>query len=126
MMPEDELLRRAGGVPFFLMSWVQAMHQDEHTADDVALPWTVTQSVLQRLRVLPSAAREVLGVAAVIGRVVPRPLLATIVTQPEDELLAALDAACGARLLEEHGSDAYRFVHDVIREAVEADLGAAR
>jgi tetratricopeptide (TPR) repeat protein len=39
---------------------------------------------------------------------------------------AALDAACRARLLEEHGQDAYHFTHDVVREVIEQDLGAAR
>src|SRR6185437_14018414 len=37
-----------------------------------------------------------------------------------------LDAACRARLLVETGEAAYQFAHDVIREVVEADLGAGR
>ena len=41
-------------------------------------------------------------------------------------MLAALEAACHARLLEEEGEDVYHFAHDVIREVIEADLGAAR
>jgi tetratricopeptide (TPR) repeat protein/transcriptional regulator with XRE-family HTH domain len=126
MTAQDAILRRAGGVPYFLMSWVQAVGQGEQASTDAALPWSVAQSVLQRVRALPEVSREVLGVAAVIGRVAPRPLLAAVVAQPENALVAALDAACRARLLEEHGDDAYRFVHDMIRETVEADLGAAR
>src|SRR5579885_1831233 len=43
-MPQGEILRRAGGVPFFLVSWAQAVRQDEYMADDAALPWTVAQS----------------------------------------------------------------------------------
>src|SRR5205823_1586832 len=42
------------------------------------------------------------------------------------DVLAALEATCWARLLEEEGREAYRCPHDVIREVVEADLGAAR
>jgi tetratricopeptide (TPR) repeat protein len=75
---------------------------------------------------LPAQAQEVLGMAAVIGRVVPRLLLATAAAQPEGELLAALDVLCTAHLVREDGADAYRFPHDVIREVVETDLGAAR
>jgi tetratricopeptide (TPR) repeat protein len=41
-------------------------------------------------------------------------------------LAGALDVACRARLLEEEGEADYRFAHDVIREVVERDLGAAR
>jgi tetratricopeptide (TPR) repeat protein len=86
----------------------------------------VAQSVRQRVAALPEEARELLGIAAVVGRVVPRALLASIATRPEHALVAAVDAACRARLLEEQGAASYRFAHDVIREVVEQDLGAAR
>ena len=42
------------------------------------------------------------------------------------EVLLGLEAACRARLLLEDGEDGYAFAHDVIREVLEADLGAAR
>jgi tetratricopeptide (TPR) repeat protein len=86
----------------------------------------VAQSVRQRVAALPEGAREVLGVAAVVGRVVPSALLAGAAARPEEEVVAAFDAACQARLLEQQGEEAYQFAHDVIREVVEADLGAAR
>src|SRR5205085_376450 len=38
----------------------------------------------------------------------------------------ALEAACRLRLLEDDGAQSYRFMHDVIREVIEADLGTAR
>jgi diphthamide biosynthesis methyltransferase len=41
-------------------------------------------------------------------------------------MLEALGAVCRAQLLEEEGAEAYHFLHDVTREVVEADLGAAR
>jgi tetratricopeptide (TPR) repeat protein len=42
------------------------------------------------------------------------------------EVLAALQRACRAQLLEDAGSAGYRFVHDVVREVVEAGLGSAQ
>jgi hypothetical protein len=57
--------------------------------------------------------------------VVEVPLLLATTGLAEDALVTALDAACRARLLEEEGAD-YQFVHDVIAEVVEADLGSAR
>ena len=75
---------------------------------------------------MPEVAREVLGVAAVVGRVVPPKLLRAVIARPEPMLLAALDAIRRARLLVETAEDGYRFPHDVIREVVEADLGPAR
>jgi tetratricopeptide (TPR) repeat protein len=53
-------------------------------------------------------------------------LLAVVADQPEEAVVAALEAALRARLLVEAGEYAYQFAHDVIREVVEADLGAAR
>ena len=63
------VLERAGGVPFFLVSCVQglAAGQDEDGTVE-GLPWDVGQSVRQRVAALPERAREVLGVAAVLGR----------------------------------------------------------
>jgi tetratricopeptide (TPR) repeat protein/transcriptional regulator with XRE-family HTH domain len=121
----EQVLQRTGGVPYFLVSCTQALRLGTATQED-AVPWDVAQSVRQRVAVLPESAREVLGVAAVVGRVVPYALLAALVAQPEGGVLAAVEAACRTRLLEEHEEDAYRFPHDVIREVIEADLGAAR
>ena len=126
-VPREQVVQRAGGVPFFVVSYAQGLRAGarEDGAPD-AVPWDVAQSVRQRVAALPSVAQEVLGVAAVVGREVPRPLLAGVATHPERTVVEAVDAACSARLLEEVGARAYRFVHDVIREVVEADLGAGR
>jgi hypothetical protein len=37
-----------------------------------AVPWEVAQGIRQRVAALPAAAREVLGAAAVVGRVAAR------------------------------------------------------
>jgi tetratricopeptide (TPR) repeat protein/transcriptional regulator with XRE-family HTH domain len=120
---QEDALKRAGGVPFFLVSCAQGLRSGEAGH---AVPWDVGQSIRRRVAALPTTAREFLGIAAVVGRVVPRVLLVGATTRPEEEILEAFDAACQARLLEETGEDGYQFVHDVIREVVEADLGAAR
>jgi len=123
----ERVLRRAGGVPFFLVSWAQALRagalERDGAGDDV--PWDLAQGVRRRVAALPQAAREVVGTAAIVGRETGYALLAAVAPWPEEQLLAALDAACQGYLLVE-GADAYRFPHDVIREVVEADLGVAR
>jgi tetratricopeptide (TPR) repeat protein len=122
----ERLLQRTGGVPFYVLSCVQAVQAAEGLSQghDV-VPWSVAQSVRQRVALLPDAARQVLEVAAVAGREVPWALLVAA-GPPEEVALAGLEAACRAQLLEEHGEEGYRFPHDLIREAVEADLGSAR
>src|SRR5262249_43700544 len=93
-----QIVVRTGGVPFFLVSCAQALRQHPlagaatHTPEEV--PWTVAQSLRQRLAVLPEAARDLLGAAAVIGRDVPGDLLQALALQPEREAVAALEATC--------------------------------
>jgi tetratricopeptide (TPR) repeat protein len=122
-----QVAQRVGGVPFFLISCARGLRAGEvvggHTAD---LPWDVEQSIRQRVANLPGEAQALLGVAAVAGRVASRCLLLVVAEQAEHVVLDGLDAACHAQLLEGTGTDGYRFVHDVIREVVETDLGAAR
>ncbi len=89
------------------------------------LPWDIGQSLRQRVAALTPDAREILSAGAVIGRTIPSWLVVAVAELSELQTLAALDAACGARLLEVAGED-YRFAHDVIREVVEAGLGPAR
>jgi tetratricopeptide (TPR) repeat protein/transcriptional regulator with XRE-family HTH domain len=157
------LTRQAGGVPFYLVNYVQAaqasaLETGSTGVDGVvpaaeaetsqtdgeaagAVPWLVAETIRQRVAALPERAGELLSVAAVIGRVVPYALLASVaasvVKAPEADVLSAVDAACRAHLLEEWetrqaelassgGRTQYQFAHDLIREVVLADLGAAR
>jgi len=121
------VLQRAGGVPFFLVSCAQGLQSGALVGDtEEGVPWDVAQGLRQRVAALPEVARDVLGVAAVVGRVVPPSLLREVIAQPEPLLLSALDATCRARLLVEAPGEGYLFPHDVIREVVEIDLGLAR
>jgi tetratricopeptide (TPR) repeat protein/transcriptional regulator with XRE-family HTH domain len=136
----ERLLRRAEGVPFFLVSYAQALRSgalDASPADagepnPDAVPWDVAQSIRLRVAALPGPARTLLGVAAVAGRAISRADLFAIAGQvgndlaTDEALLVALEAAASARLLVETGDDAYAFAHDLIREVTLADLSAAR
>jgi transcriptional regulator with XRE-family HTH domain/tetratricopeptide (TPR) repeat protein len=129
----EQLAERTGGVPFFVLSCARnltdarplgAFAEDEQAAE--ALPWTVQQSIQQRLATLADAVRHLLGTAAVVGRVVPVDLLTRVSGQPEEVVVDALDAATQVRLLEDDQDGGYRFRHDLVREVVEADLTSAR
>jgi transcriptional regulator with XRE-family HTH domain/tetratricopeptide (TPR) repeat protein len=121
-----QVLQRAGGVPFFLVSCAQGLRQDIEDGSHDSVPWDVAQSVRQRITALPEAARRVLGIAAVIGRTARYRLLQAVAARPEQEVLDALEVACHAALLAEEGAALYRFTHDVVREVAEADLSATR
>jgi tetratricopeptide (TPR) repeat protein len=120
----EQQAERTGGVPFFVVSCAQNLTDEQQAAE--ALPWTVRQSIQQRLATLADAVRNLLGTAAVVGRVVPVDLLARVTGQPDEAVVDALDAATRLRLLEDAQDGGYRFRHDLIREVVEADLTSAR
>lgn len=122
---ERRIVQRTGGVPFYLVSYAYSLRARTSAAGD-NLPWDVTQNLRQRVGALPAAAQGILGVAAVIGRVVPHRLLIDSAGRDEEQVCAALDATSRAGLLVEDGRLDHRFVHDVIREVIEADLGAGR
>lgn len=123
----ERVVQRAGGVPFYLVSYAQGLraHTGEGPMVD-AVPWDVAQGVRQRLAALPAPTREMLGVAAVIGQVVSRRLLAAVAHYPDDIILAALEAAAHVRLVEEAGPEAYAFAHELVREVIEGELSAGR
>ena len=122
----ERVVQRAGGVPFFVISCAQLLNERPLAPKSAALvPWDLAQSLRQRIAHLPEATRTVLGAAAVLVGVVAPSLLASVAERSDQEVLEALDGACKARLLAEEGH-AFRFTHEVIREVVESELGAAR
>ncbi len=71
-----QVVRRVGGVPFFLVSYARSL-EGEGGAEPASagLPWDLRQSLRRRIRALPEAGQALLAAAAVAGRVTPRALL---------------------------------------------------
>ncbi|HEX6818884.1 MAG TPA: AAA family ATPase, partial [Ktedonobacterales bacterium] len=125
----ERIVHRSGGVPLFLVSCARGLRSGALSGEggtEEEIPWDLRQNIRQRVTALPEPAQRLLGVAAIAGREASLGLLESASGQGEEELLAALEAADHARLLVATDSQTYRFVHDVIREVVEADLGRAR
>ncbi|HEY7124513.1 MAG TPA: AAA family ATPase, partial [Ktedonobacterales bacterium] len=126
----QQVLKRAGGMPLFLVSCVQALDTGSLTHQGVShVPWTLREAILQRVVALPEVAQRVLRLAAVVGRRWPPALLVAVVTHSDlkdEQVLEALDMCCRARLLSEVEEQEYQFAHDLFREVVLADLGTAR
>jgi tetratricopeptide (TPR) repeat protein/transcriptional regulator with XRE-family HTH domain len=122
----QRIARRTGGVPFFVVSYAHAVRRAKGEREWDALPWDLRQSIQQRVAALRKEARDLLGVTAVTGREAEVALLLDVAGIPEDEVAPALDEASRARLLVERGREGYQFVHDLIQEVVEADLGPVR
>lgn len=127
----ERVLHRAGGMPLFLVSYAQAMRSMTSGAGNEAgtIPRDVVEGMRQRVAALPKESQELLAVAGIVGRQAPRRLLQSVMARhghAENEVLLAIEGACRARLLVEEGEDAYGFSHDVVHEAIVADMSAAR
>jgi predicted ATPase len=125
------ILRQAEGIPFYLVSLARAViaggsSGEQSTAIQLptGIPETVAQSIRSRVALLPAAARDVLTLGAVVGRVLPVALLQAAAPRPGVDLLAACDAAAQAGLLVEYGDD-FQFAHDLVRETVLGGLSRA-
>ena len=89
-------------------------------------PATVRSAIRRRIDRLGPEARPVLDVAAVLGGEFAAGVVAAIVERPALACLDVLGDAEQAALVEPAGPPGrYRFVHDLVRGAVEAELAPA-
>jgi DNA-binding CsgD family transcriptional regulator/tetratricopeptide (TPR) repeat protein len=107
----DEVARVTGGNPFFV---TEVVHDGEH------VPASVAEGVVARLRGLPQAAQQALGLLSVLPRAAPVSQVSALVGD-----LGVL-AAAEARRLIQVDAGTVRFRHELARQAVLATLPAAR
>ena len=115
-----------GGVPFLVQELVRAIAEEGIEPTSAAFPASralapraVSQSVVLRLRRLSTAARELARAAAVLGEADLR-LAAGLAGVDPGAAATAADELADAGILEE--GRPLRFVHPIVRAAVEADL----
>ncbi|MCW2882926.1 MAG: ATPase-like protein [Sphaerisporangium sp.] len=120
-----EMARLTAGNPFFLGEVVRL-------GEGAPAPEAVSDVVRGRIAALPPHTGEVLTAAALLGREaeldVLLDVLAEVADVPQDQVLDALDAAVGARLLAERADPpiGYRFVHDIVRDVLRSGLAPLR
>ncbi|HEY8325330.1 MAG TPA: AAA family ATPase, partial [Ktedonobacterales bacterium] len=129
----ERLVERAGGLPFFLTSLANEARQGALRNGDAAtpsvgerIPNDITEMVHQRIAALPQTAGDLLALAAVFGREVPLATLTLISRRPEAAVVEVIEAACDDQLLQESGDGVCEFKHDLVRDAILADLTGAR
>jgi DNA-binding NtrC family response regulator/tetratricopeptide (TPR) repeat protein len=128
--PVSELiLERAEGNPFFLEELALALR--EHPPEDppsVAVPATVQDVVLARIRRLAEEPMAVLQTAAVLGRDVPLRLLRSVWKGARNLDASLRELTRLEFLYEQSGTDerTYAFKHAVTREVAYASLLPAR
>jgi ATP/maltotriose-dependent transcriptional regulator MalT len=115
------LYQRTSGHPMFVAELLRlAARYGSTPPEELPLPETVQQAIDQRLSLLPPDALTVLQAAAAIGERFKYDILAHVTGLPEDDLIAALQAAMVLRLIAPSGQsgDRFAFDHALIREVL--------
>jgi DNA-binding SARP family transcriptional activator len=116
----SELTERTGGNPFFVQELAVLRQRG------AGVPDSVRDVVRMHLQSLGPGAAEVIGVAAVAGRDVAVGVLARALGRSATGIEAAVTTALRSGLLQEVAPGRLRFAHDLVREAVLADLSPPR
>jgi predicted ATPase/serine/threonine protein kinase/class 3 adenylate cyclase len=103
---------------------------DRASVESLSIPEGIRALVERRLSQLSDTGNDVLTRAAVLGAQFDFAVLNHMTGLEEDVLLAALEAALDAQLLEQaatrHGHAVYRFAHAVIRQSLYEGLSLPR
>jgi tetratricopeptide (TPR) repeat protein/transcriptional regulator with XRE-family HTH domain len=119
----DRVLRLSCGLPLFLVKLGHALAESGGVMDQ--LPWGLTHAVRQQLGALPPLTADLLTVLAVNERRLDLPQLAAASGVDEDALLAALEPARTARLLDEN-ADGFQLTHHLVAEVINTDLSPSQ
>ena len=115
-----------GGNPFFVGEMGWALADAGPAASPVPVPPSVRQTINERLERLPPKSARLLGAASIVGREFSVEVLARMEGEPVLGCLGQLDEAAAAGLVEPTATPGeHRFVHVLVRDAIEAGLGTA-
>jgi hypothetical protein len=101
----------------------RALHGEQAPA--LAIPASIKSAIRSRLSALSPRARQLLGLAAVIGREHRSEALELLSSRPAAELVQILDECLSAEVLLEVAPGLLRFSHILLREVAYADLDAS-
>ena len=124
----DAIHARTAGNPFFTVEMLAALVEQgtgrdgrPHCVELAPLPQSIRSVVGQRVERLGPAARETLRLASVLGQEFSLDDLLAAAEAPEETLLAHVEAALAARLLEERQigpAERYAFTHALIAQVL--------
>lgn len=131
------LYAQTEGNPLFVVESVRAGWRGEKENEargsarppavvDTRIPPKVHAVITTRLTQLTAPARELAGVAAVIGRAFTFDVLVAVCARPEEELVTVLEELWQCRIVREQSNGAYDFTHDKLREVAYAGVISAR
>jgi DNA-binding SARP family transcriptional activator len=121
----ERLFAETEGNPLFVIEALRAGWRGRSGQRGPITP-RVQAVIESRLAQLSAPARDLVGVAATIGREFSTDVLAQASEADEQALVGALDELWRRRLVRDRGPDAYDFTHDRIREVAYLGLSPAR
>ena len=120
----DHVLAASGGNPLFVGE--VARHLATGGAPST-VPRSIREAIRTRLDARSPGCVATVRIAAIVGRTFDAGLVATASGRPAIECLTHIDEAVATGFVEANGpAGEFRFVHALVRDAVEATLGAAR
>jgi class 3 adenylate cyclase/predicted ATPase len=132
----QDIIERSDGIPLFVEEMTKAvLEAGSETAAErtvakvpspvLAVPASLHASLMARLDRLGSPAKELVQIAAAIGREFSYSLLASVARQPEPQMASALDRLVAAGLLFQRGElphATYLFKHALVQDAAYGTL----
>ncbi len=116
-----DLHQRTGGHPLF----VGELARLRAAGDVAALPTVVTGAVGRRLDALSTESQRLLEVASVLGNRLLLDVLGAVTGTAPSAVLGHLTPAIDAGLVRDAPGDEFWFTHDIYRETLYGELGAA-
>lgn len=134
----ETLYTETEGNPLFIIESMRATRikgtsrksGSEQTDSPVSIPSSLPQKVrsvfVSRLDQLSETSRELVGVAAVLGRAFSFELISLIVKQDDETIVDSLEELWQRRIITEQDNGTYDFSHDKMREVAYAELSPPR
>jgi AAA ATPase domain len=136
-----QIAEETDGNPYFVAEILRSLRESDAIVFDetsgrwsvdrsasLALPESLREVIERRVERLGEQPREVLTLAALIGRSFDLAVLCAVADIPEDQLLDHLEAAVAASLLaesDEHVGE-FKFAHGLVKQTLYSSLGATR
>jgi predicted ATPase len=132
-IPDADLVRRleqaTSGNPFFLRELVPLFSRSGTTGgpgERLAVPSSVAHLLRSQTERLSKPARDLVEVAAVVGRTFTARLLARVTGRGNATVINLLQEARGENLIDGDRPGSFRFRHDVVRAALLDELRTTR
>jgi hypothetical protein len=123
--------RVTAGNPLFAGELVRRLNREGRldrlaSSDDVPVPPTVRAVLDEQLAYLSDSCREVLAIAAVVGRTFGLGLLAEVAARSPLEVLVDIEEAMSAGVVATVDPAGYAFAHPLFRSVMHDETGVAR